>query len=153
MTGNGAGTPQGALLSKGACEALRSDGGTCGAPPGPEGLCFWHDPAQRQEMVGAARKGGARKSLDLPVSQPLAAEEGRGVLASVLKALLEGALDAGTARAAAYILQVERKIAEGDALERRIAALEAAMGGQKSLPESVFDVEPSRSEFSVEVES
>ena len=75
-------------------------------------------------MVDAAHKGGARKSLDLPVGHPMAAEEGRGVLASVLKALLEGALDASTARAAAYILQVERKIGEGDALERRIAAPE-----------------------------
>jgi hypothetical protein len=42
-----AGTPRGALLSKGAWgQAARSDGGACGAPPGPEGLCFWHDPAQ-----------------------------------------------------------------------------------------------------------
>ena len=147
MTSDGAGTPQGAILSKGTCQSTRSDGAPCEAPPGENGLCFWHDPARRQEMVEAARK-----SLDLPVSQPLAAEEGRGVLASVLKALLEGALDAGTARAAAYILQVERKIAEGDALERRIGALEAAVQGQKSLPESVFDVEPD-TEFSVEVKS
>lgn len=124
MTGNGAAAPQGAMLSNGACQATRSDGAPCGAPPGPEDLCFWHDPARRREMVEAGRKGGSRKALELPVGQPLEAEEGRGILASVLKALLEGALDAGTARAAAYILQVERKIAEGDALERRIAALE-----------------------------
>jgi len=118
-------TPPEALLSKGACQATRSDGGDCGAPPGVNGLCFWHDPERRQERVEAARKGGAHKSNTLPVVHPLGAEESRGVLASVLEAMLEGALDPNTARAAAYILQVERKIAEGDALERRLAALEA----------------------------
>jgi hypothetical protein len=44
-----------------------------------------------------------------------------------LAALLEGALDPNTARAAAYILQVERKIAEGVELERRITTLEALL--------------------------
>ncbi len=47
-----AGTLRGALLSKGAWgQAARSDGGACGASPGPDGLCFWHDPARHQEMV------------------------------------------------------------------------------------------------------
>ena len=119
-----AGTPRGALLSKGACQAARSDGGACGAPPGPEGLCFWHDPAQHQEMVEAARKGGSRTSLNLPVSQPLETSQARGVLASVLEAMLKGALDPNTARTAAYILQVERKIAEGEALEDRLSTIE-----------------------------
>ena len=41
-----------------------------------------------------------------------------------MAALLEGALDPTTARVAAYILQVERKIAEGEELEKRIAVLE-----------------------------
>ena len=117
-------SPRGTILSNEACRARRSDGGVCGAPPGSEGRCFWHDPARRQEMLEAARIGGSRKSLNLPMGRPLGPEESRGVLASVLEAMLEGALDPNTARAAAYILQVERKIAEGDAQERRIAALE-----------------------------
>ena len=123
-----AGAPGGALLSKRACQAARSDGGACGAPPGPEGLCFWHDPAQHQEMVEAASKGGSRarygRYLDLPMSQPLEASEARGVLASVLEAMLKGALDPNTAKTTAYILQVERKIAEGEALEERLSTLE-----------------------------
>jgi hypothetical protein len=61
------------------------------------------------------------------VGRPLKGEEAQGLLASVLAALLEGALDPNTARAAAYILQVERKIAEGVELERRIATLEALL--------------------------
>ena len=121
---NRAATPQGALLSK-LCQATRSDGAPCGAPPGKHSLCFWHDPEQREEMLAASRNGGSRKALPLPVGRSLAAEEARGLLAAVLAALLDGALDPNTARAAAYILQVERKIAEGSELERRIAALEA----------------------------
>ncbi|MPZ14353.1 MAG: hypothetical protein GEU73_08000 [Chloroflexi bacterium] len=84
-------------------------------------------------MLEAARKGGSRKVLDLPVGAPLGAEESRGILAAVLAALLAGALDAGTARAAAYILQVERRIAEGDVLERRVAALEELLMRDRSV--------------------
>jgi hypothetical protein len=126
MSQNGAGSPHGALLSK-HCQTTRSDGAPCGAPPGKHGLCFWHDPEQREEMLAASRNGGGRKALPLPVGRPLKGEEAQGLLASVLAALLEGALDPNTARAAAYILQVERKIAEGVELERRIAALEALL--------------------------
>ena len=123
---NGTGTPQGSLLSK-HCQATRADGAPCGAPPGKRGLCFWHDPKRREEMLAASRNGGGRKALPLPVGRPLKGEEAQGLLASVLAALLEGALDPNTARAAAYILQVERKVAEGSELERRITALEALL--------------------------
>jgi hypothetical protein len=75
-------------------------------------------------MLEASRRGGSRRTLALSTERPLGAQEARGVLASVLRALLEGAVDPGTARAAAYILQVERKIAEGAEMERRLAALE-----------------------------
>jgi hypothetical protein len=126
MSQNGAGSPHGPLLSK-HCHATRSDGAPCSAPPGKHSLCFWHDPEQREEMLAAARNGGSRKGLPLPIGRPVDALEARGLLASVLAALLDGALDPNTARAAAYILQVERKIAEGAELERRIAALEALL--------------------------
>jgi hypothetical protein len=78
-------------------------------------------------MLAASRNGGSHKALPLPVGRPLQGEEAQGLLASVLAALLDGALDPNTARAAAYILQVERKIAEGVELERRMAALEALL--------------------------
>jgi hypothetical protein len=123
---NRAAPPQGALLSK-LCQTTRSDGAPCGAPSGKRGLCFWHDPERREEMLAASRNGGGRKALPLPVGRPLKGEEAQGLLASVLAAPLEGALDPNTARAAAYILQVERKIAEGVELERRIAGLEALL--------------------------
>ena len=81
-------------------------------------------------MLAACSKGGSRRTVPLPVDRPLDAGEARGIMASVLGALLEGALDPSTARAAAYIIQVERKVAEGEELERRIAALEALVPQQ-----------------------
>ena len=74
--------------------------------------------------MDASRKGGSRKTLPLPLGKPLGADESRGLLTAVLAAMLEGALDPNTARAAAYILQVDRKLAETADLEHRIAALE-----------------------------
>ena len=58
-------------------------------------------------------------------------------MASVLIGLLQGAIDPGTARAAAYILQIERKIAEGEEVENRLAALEemvSRINGVKQWP-------------------
>ena len=121
---NGAVAPQVPMPCGPACGGSRSDGSSCGAPPGESGLCFWHDPERREERLEASRKGGSRRTIPLPVGLPLEAAEARGVLAAVMAALLEGALDPGTARAAAYILQVDRKIAEGETLERRLSIIE-----------------------------
>ena len=121
---NGAVVSQGPILCGPACGGSRSDGSNCGAPPGESGLCFWHDPERLEERLEASRKGGSRRAIPLPVGPPLEAEEARGVLASVMAALLEGALDPGTARAAAYIIQVDRKIAEGETVERQLSIIE-----------------------------
>ena len=121
---NGAVAPQGPIPRRPACSGSRADGSNCGAPPGESGLCFWHDPERREERLEASRKGGSRRAIPLPVGLPLEAEEARGLLAAVMAALLEGALDPGTARAAAYILQVDRKIAEGETLERQLSVVE-----------------------------
>ena len=145
-------TPRGALLSKGTCLATRTDGAACGAPPGERGYCFFHDPRRREELLSACSRGGSRRTVPLPIERPLEASEARGILASVLGALLQGALDPNTARAAAYILQVERKIAEGEEFEERLANLEAAVSGQKSLPEPVFDAEFAGSDFSLKLD-
>lgn len=121
---NGAVAPQGPMPCRPACGGSRSDGSNWGAPPGESGLFFWHDPERREERLEESRKGGSRRTIPLPVRLPLEAEEARGVLAAVMAALLEGALDPGTARTAAYILQVDRKIAEGETLERQLSIIE-----------------------------
>lgn len=116
--------PPGAMLSIVQCLSRRTDGQTCAAPSREGGYCFWHDPQRREEMIEASRKGGSRKALPLPEVLPLGPEMARGLLASVIAAVLEGALDPTTARTVAYILQVERRIAEGSELERKLAVLE-----------------------------
>ena len=109
-------SPQETLLSRAVCSAKRSDGQHCGATPADSGFCFWHDPDRRGEMLEASSKGGSRRVLPLLVDRALNPDEARGILAAVLGAMLEGALDPNTARAAAYILQVERRIASLEAL-------------------------------------
>jgi hypothetical protein len=122
--------PQGLMLSISTCKSIRSDGQPCGAPPGETGYCFWHDPERRHEMIAASRKGGSRRAMPLPESHPLTPEEARGFVASLLGALLEGAIDPTTARAAGYLLQVDRGIAAGEALEKRLAAIENLLHGK-----------------------
>ena len=75
-------------------------------------------------MLEASRTGGSRKALPLPQGRSLESDEARGIIASVLSALLEGAIDPSTARSAGYLLQVDRRIAEGSELEKRIKGLE-----------------------------
>ena len=121
---NGAVAPQGPMPCRPVCGGSRTDGSNCGAPPGESGLCFWHDPERREESLEASRKGGSRRTIPLPVRLPLTAEEARGVQAAVMGALLEGRRPGCTAKAAAYILQVDRKIAEGETLERQLSIIE-----------------------------
>ena len=117
------------MLSIIQCQGTRTDGKPCSAPSSENGYCFWHDPNRREEMIEASRKGGSRKALPLPDCLPIAPETARGLLASVVAAVLEGALDPATARTVAYILQVERRIAEGSELERKMADLEELIRG------------------------
>jgi hypothetical protein len=116
--------PPGPMLSITPCRAFRTDGSPCGAPPSESGFCYWHDPERREQMLEASKKGGSRKSLTLPEAAPLVGNEARAILAAVLIGLLDGAIDPTTARAVAYIMQVERKILETDELERKLEALE-----------------------------
>jgi len=128
MTTNVEITPQGQVLSNRICSSNRSDGSSCKAPPsGNSTFCYWHDPGRRDEMLAACRRGGSRRSLLLPMEQPLSAEEARGILASVLAALLQGSIDPTSAKSAGYLVQIDRKIVEGQELERRIEILESIL--------------------------
>ena len=72
------------------------------------------------------------KGMDLAAvlmeGNPLTAEQARGLIASILAALLLGTIDPATARTAAQLLQVERKIAESEEFERRMEVLEEMLG-------------------------
>ena len=54
------------------CKATRSDGEGCQAQAMAESrFCYWHDPKTRQEMLEAARRGGARHVVELPEAETL----------------------------------------------------------------------------------
>ncbi len=57
------------------------------------------------------------------------------------------------ARTLAYLAMTAIKLLEVGELERQLAALEAAVHGQKALPESVFDVEQQSPNFSYDEEA
>ncbi len=48
-------------------------------------------------------------------------------MASVLAALHQGSLDPTTCKSAGYLIQIDRKIVEGQELERRVEILESVL--------------------------
>ena len=118
-----------------------------------------HSPEHAEDMAEARRLGGLRRRREVAVS---GAYEFAGLESVVdIRRLLEVAvldtlgLENSIARAwtLAYLATTAIKLLEVGEFEQRLATLEAAMHGQKTLPGSVFDVEPEDSEFSVEVEA
>ena len=118
-----------------------------------------HSPEYAEEIAEARRLGGLRRRREVTVA---GAYEFNGLETVVeLRRLLQiAALDTlglensiARARTVGYLVGVAGKLLESGELEQRLAALEAAINGQKTLPESVFDVEPVDTGFSAEVES
>ena len=118
-----------------------------------------HSPEYAEEIAEARRLGGLRRRREVAVA---GAYEFNGLetVAELRRLLHIAALDTlglensiARARTLGYLVGVAGKLLETGELEQRLAALEAAVQGQKSLPESVFDVDTVDSEFSVEVES
>ena len=109
----------------GTCTATRADGLPCRARAlvGAE-HCFWHEPSRRKDMLAAARKGGARRTVELPEVEELTASQARRILAGMIEATLTGELDAKTAKAVGYLLQIETRIRESDEMERRLQEVE-----------------------------
>jgi len=102
--------------------------------------------------------GGLRRRREVAVSGAYQFA-GLQTVADIRRILEIGVLDTqglensiARARTLAYSAMTAIKLLEVGELEQRLATLEAAVQGQKSLPEPVFELEPDR-EFSVEVES
>ena len=118
-----------------------------------------HSPEYAEEIAEARRLGGLRRRREIAVA---GAYEFNGLetVADLRRLLQIAALDTlglensiARARTLGYLVGVAGKLLETGELEQRLAALEAAVQGQKRLPESVFDVEPKATEFLTEVES
>ena len=112
------------------CKAIRSDGTVCRAHALRGGdYCFFHDPRKRAAVIRAGRKGGARRSIELPEGEPLDPDRIRGIISYLIEAIASGAVDAPTARALGYVLRVDNRVHETHCLEQRLAGLERIVKG------------------------
>ena len=118
-----------------------------------------HSPEYAEEIAEARRLGGLRRRREVAVSGAFEFN-GLETVADLRRLLKIAALDTlglensiARARTLGYLVGVAGKLLETGELEQRLAALEAAVQGQKNLPESVFNVESVDSDFAVEVES
>jgi len=117
------------------CKSKRSDGSECMATSiMSDGNCWFHSEQFREARLRAAQKGGLRRTVELPAAEALTPEGTRNLLAAVSAAMLEGSLDASTARAVGYLLSVDRQLRETDVLENRLAALEQQSGVAPAAP-------------------
>lgn len=142
------------------CSGTKDNGQPCRAPKLRDSdYCLMHSPEHAEEMAEARRLGGLRRRREVAVS---GAYEfvGLQTVADIRRILEIGVLDTlglensiARSRTLAYLAMAAIKLLEVGEFEQRLATLEAAMHGQKTLPQSVFDMEPEDSEFSVEVEA
>ena len=142
------------------CHFRKPDGEYCRAIPLREGdYCLMHSPDHAEEVAEARRLGGLRRRREVAVS---GAYDFQGLhsVADIRRLLEVAVLDTlglensiARARTLAYLAMTAIKLLEVGELERQLAALEAAVNGQKALPESVFDVEQQSPNFSDDEEA
>ena len=91
------------------CKATRTDDAPCRAPALDDGeeLCLWHSERWRDVRLANSRKGGLRRTIELPSAEALTPAKARELLAAASSALLSGSLDANTVRSLAYALMVD----------------------------------------------
>ena len=130
------------------CSGVKEDRLPCRSPKLRDGdYCLMHSPEHAAEATEARRLGGLRRRREVAVT---GAFEFSGLqsVADIRRLLEIAVLDTlglensvSRARTLAYLAMAAIKLLDVGELEERLAALEAAVRGQKSLPESVFDAE------------
>jgi hypothetical protein len=108
------------------CRTTRTDGAACKAPAmtNGEGLCIWHSERLRDARLAASRKGGLRRTVELPSAEALTPAKTRELIASLSSAVVDGSLDPNTSRSVAYLLWVDRLLRDSEGLDARMAHLE-----------------------------
>ena len=117
------------------CRATKANGEPCTlSANGPQGLCWAHDPANREKR----RRMASRAARSKP-SRELAGIKGR--LSDLADDVLEEKVDKGAAAVAGQLLNtylravsVELKVREAEDLERRMEELEALVAARKERP-------------------
>ena len=113
------------------CRATKANGDPCTlAANGPHGLCWAHDPANREKRRRMASRAARAKP-----GRELAGLKAQ--LQDLTRAVLGGELETGRAAVANQLIntrlraiELERKIRETEELEERLAALEREEGGR-----------------------
>jgi hypothetical protein len=122
------------------CKATRIDGAPCRAPAldDGEGFCLWHSPVWREVRLATSRKGGLRRTIELPSAEALTPTKTRELIASMLAALLEGSIDANTVRSTAYALMVDRQVRSTEEMDSRMAELEQQLAAMTDVKNGEF---------------
>ncbi len=116
----------------GTCRELKRDGTPCTLPSnGSNGLCWAHDPKNKERRRRGQSRGGRNKpSRELVGIKTL--------LSDLTDRVLAGELESGRAAVANQLLntrlravEIERKVKETEELEERLEALERAAEGQR----------------------
>src|SRR5437762_4082805 len=89
-----------------------------------EGLCLWHSERLRNARLAASRRGGLRRTVELPSAEALTPAKTRELIASLSSAVVDGSLDPNTSRSVAYLLWVDRLLRDSEGMDARMAQLE-----------------------------
>jgi hypothetical protein len=125
--------PQGVGPEDRVCAANKRDGSPCSAPAAPGArYCYNHDPNRADERKRNASRAGKSRG---PGQKVKALDE---LLVRLYEDVLSGAVDKGVGAVAvqvvnarARLIETERRIAEVEAYEERLAQLEAAVAEQR----------------------
>ena len=114
------------------CRATKANGEACVlSANGPQGLCWAHDPANREKRRRMASKAARSKKP----SRELAGLKAQ--LQDLTKDVLAGDLETGRAAVANQLIntrlraiEVERRVKEAEELEERLEAIERVLKGR-----------------------
>ena len=114
------------------CRATKANGEPCTlAARGPQGLCWAHDPANRDKRSRMASRAARSK----PIRELSSI---KALLADLTERVLSGDLETGRAAVANQLVNTrlraveqERKMRELEELEERLEALEGVLKGRK----------------------
>ena len=115
------------------CQTTRKDGRGCTARALTDSdFCFAHDPEKAAERDAARRRGGAGKARTARLEKlvPSSLKPALALLFDALREVHDGALTPAQGQALAAIAGAIGRLYQAGVLEERLAALEAAYGGQ-----------------------
>jgi hypothetical protein len=120
------------------CTAVKPDGNRChaNAVVGSQ-WCFFHDPASADDRIEASRRGGKKnRPATLPPDTPdftlATAQDASALIGRSINQLLRGEIDPKIANAVGYLVTVKIRAMDAATLQRRVAALEAALHNNHS---------------------